>query len=466
METPQTLRHGHAIVIGGSLAGLLAARVLADRFERVTILERDNLPNAPEPRKGVPQARHVHALLIRGEQIIERLFPGFVRSLLDAGATPVRSGYDVRWHHFGCWKLGFDADERNLALTRPCLEFHLRKRVMELPNVRLLDSTVVTRYAADWDCSRVTGVYIRGRHSITMLDEPLQADLVVDASGRGSQTPQRIEELGYERPEESLVRVNFGYASRIYERPHGSRDWQSLYVVDRPPSRRGGLVYPIEGNRWLVTLFGWHGDHPPTHEEGFLEFARKLPVPDVHKAIASARPLTGIVGHGFPANWRRHYERLARFPARLIVLGDALCSFNPIYGQGMTVAAIAAETLEGTLRDLEARRTPNLDALTRNFQGRMARIVDMPWELAVSEDLRFAETPGRRTLKVRFLHAYIGRLHEACGESSLVAERFNRVRNMIAPRSALFSRDVLLELLRISWRRRRGTSPATTCAST
>jgi 2-polyprenyl-6-methoxyphenol hydroxylase-like FAD-dependent oxidoreductase len=465
METPANLRqHGHAIVIGASLAGLLAARVLADRFERVTILERDHLPTGPEARKGVPQARHVHALLIRGEQVMERLFPGFAKQLIEGGANPVRSGYDVRWHHFGCWKLGFESDLRTLALSRPFLEFHVRQRLLQCPNVRVLDGTVVTRYAADWDCSRVTGVFIRGRHSITMADEPLQADLVVDASGRGSQTPQRIEELGYARPEESLVKVNFGYASRIYERPRGSRDWQSLYVVDRPPSRRGGLVYPIEGNRWLVTLFGWHGDHPPTTEDGFLEFARKLAVPDVCNAMASAHPLTGITAHGFPANWRRHYDRLARFPARLIVLGDALCSFNPIYGQGMTVAALAAETLEECLRTLEARRTPNLDALTRNFQGRMSRIVDLPWQLAVGEDLRFPETPGRRSLKVRLMHAYTAKLHEAAGHSPLVSERFNRVRNMVAPRSVLFGRDVLLELLRVSWRRR--ATPAATCAST
>lgn len=465
MESPRHLRHGHAIVIGASLAGLLAARVLSERFERVTLVERDTLPAGPEARKGVPQARHVHALLIRGERIVERLFPGIVATLLQAGATAVRPGQDMRWFHFGCWKQHFQSDLRTIALSRPCLEFHVRRRLLERPNVRILDGTVVTRFAADWDCSRITGVYTRGRHSITMLDEPMSADLVVDASGRGSQTPQRIEELGYERPEEALVKVNFGYASRIYERTSTPRDWTNLYVLDRPPAKRGGLIYPIEGNRWLVTLCGWHGQHPASTEEGFLDFARSLPVPDLYNTIAAAKPLTSIVAHGFPANWRRYYERLARFPGRLIVLGDALCSFNPVYGQGMTVAALGAETLEQCLRDLEARHTPSLDALTQNFQGRLARIVDFPWQLAVGEDLRFAETAGKRSLKLRLMHRFTQRLHEACGESALVAERFNEVRNMIAPRSTLFARDIFLELLRLSWRRRRREAPTATCAS-
>lgn len=216
----------------------------------------------------------------------------------------------------------------------------------------------------------------------------------------------------------------------------------------------------------MVTLFGWHGEHPPTDEAGFLEFARGLPVPDLHAAVTGARPLTDIVAHGFPANWRRHYERLARFPERLLVLGDALCSFNPVYGQGMTVSALEAEVLDECLSELEARRTPNLDALTHNFHGRAARVVDLPWQLATGEDLRFPQTTGARSAITRFLHWYTAKLHEAAGDSEVVSERFYQVMNMLAPKETLFGRDVVFALLGASRRRKRRAAHAATCAST
>lgn len=252
MRIQSTPRYGHAVVVGASLAGLLAARVLAKRFERVTLIERDALPDGPEPRKGVPQARHVHALLIRGERIIGGLFPDLVPALLERGAMPVRFGRDLRWHHFGTWKVRFESALRGIAVSRPCLEFEIRRRLVEIANVRVIDSSIVTRFMADWDRSRITGVYWRGRSSI-VPDEPLHADLVVDASGRGSQTPQRLRELGYERPEESHVRVNFGYASRIFETPAGSRDWKgpvrggpSTCTARRPGVPDGGQ--PLDGD--------------------------------------------------------------------------------------------------------------------------------------------------------------------------------------------------------------------------
>jgi 2-polyprenyl-6-methoxyphenol hydroxylase-like FAD-dependent oxidoreductase len=272
----------------------------------------------------------------------------------------------------------------------------------------------------------------------------------VDTSGRGSQTPQRLAELGYMQPLESRLQIGFGYASREYERPPGARNWQSLYVLDLPPSRRGGLIFPIEGNRWLVTLFGAHGDHPPTDEVGFRQFAKSLPVPDLHDALVSARPLSKVVTHGFSTSQRRYYENMPRFPSGLLVMGDALCSFNPIFGQGMTASAMEAKLLDKCLRNLEVRYTQSIEALTCNFRSQVARVVDLPWQLATAEDLRFPQTPGYRSLKLRFMHWYTARLHRASGESSLVAERFQRVVNLLAPRSTLFGRDVLAELFRVA----------------
>jgi 2-polyprenyl-6-methoxyphenol hydroxylase-like FAD-dependent oxidoreductase len=445
---------GHAVVIGAGMAGLLAARVLSDHFRKVTVIERDSLLDLPEARKGAPQGRHVHALLVRGQQILGQLFPGLVHQLIAQGAPAVRLGRDLRWFHFGCWKKNFASDLTSLAVSRPALELEVRRRVVELPNVTIIDGAVVTRYTADWENARLTGVCIRGR-SADMPEDSMHADLVVDASGRGSQTPQRLSELGYVRPEEALVNVDHVYASRVYERPARAPDWKHLYVMDRPPSSRGGIVYSIEGHRWMVTLVGAHGDHPPTDEAGFLEYARSLPVPDVHAAIANARPLGAIVAHAFPSGRRRYYERLTRFPIGLIVLGDALCSFNPVYGQGVTVSALEAKLLDDCLRELVARRTPNLDALTANFRQRVAGVVALPWQLATTEDLRFPQTPGRRSWTLRLMHWYLERLHEAAGVSERVARRFYAVSNLLAPRRQLFSREMIADVLRVAKRRER-----------
>jgi 2-polyprenyl-6-methoxyphenol hydroxylase-like FAD-dependent oxidoreductase len=444
--------NGHAVVVGASIAGLLAARVLAPHFRRVTVIERDTLPNSADPRGGVPQGRHAHALLIRGERILSELFPELVPDLIARGAIPVTLGRDLRWYHFGCWKKRFDSELTGIAMSRPALELEILRRVRALPNVTVFDGTVVTRYVADWENARLTGVCVRGRNS-EMPEDQVHADLVVDASGRGSQTPQRLAELGYRKPEESLVKADFAYATRIYERPTRGWDWKSLYVVDRPPAKRGGIVVSVEANRWMVTLIGCHGDHPPADEAGFLEFARSLPAPDLHAAIVAARPLSDIVPHGFPESQRRHYESLARFPIGLVVLGDALCSFNPVYGQGMTVSAIEAKLLQDCLQDLQARSTPSLDALTSNFRSRVAKAADLPWQLATGEDLRFAQTSGPRSARLRFMHWYTAKIHEAAGLSEVVAERFLHVSNMVAPRSTLFGPDVLKELLRVAWQR-------------
>lgn len=447
-------RHGHAVVIGASIGGLLAARVLSAHFRRVTIIERDLLPSGSTPRRGAPQARHAHVLLLRGQLILNQMFPDLLPALRERGAVPVTMGRDLRWYHFGCWKKRFASTLTGIAASRPCLEQEIRRRVQDLPNVTLIDDTVVTRYVADWEGARLTGVCVKGAHSAGIEDE-IQADLIVDASGRGSQTPQRLAELGYSRPDESLVRTNYAYATRVYEQPANGVDWKNMYVIDRPPARRAGLIVSVEDNRWMVTLIGCHGDTPPTTPDAFMEFARSLPVPDLHTALTNAQPVSDIVPHGFPGSRRRHYERLGRFPVGLIVLGDALCSFNPVYGQGMTVSALEAQFLERCLRDLHARGTPNLDALTANFRLGVADVVDLPWQMATAEDLRFPQTSGPRSLKLRFMHWYLRKVHEAAGLSERVAERFAHVSNMVAPRSTLFGRDVLAELLRVALRGRR-----------
>jgi 2-polyprenyl-6-methoxyphenol hydroxylase-like FAD-dependent oxidoreductase len=456
--TQDRFRHGHAVVIGASIAGLLAARVLSRHFERVTIIERDVLEDDATPRRGVPHGRHAHSLLNRGEQVMSELFPDLVPALIARGATPVTLGRDLRWYTFGSWKKHHNGNVTGISVSRPCLEHELRQRVRKIRNVAIADGTVVTRYIADWERARITGVCVRGRHG-DMLEDEVHADLVVDAGGRGSQTPQRLAELGYLKPEESLLKIGFGYATREYQRPPGARNWQSMYVLDHPPSRRGGLIYPIEGNRWLVTLFGALGEQPPTDDAGFVRFTKSLPVPDLHDALAGVRPVTDIAAFGFPTSQRRHYERLARFPSGLIVMGDALASFNPIFGQGMTVSAMEAKLLGDCLQKLDARATPSLEALTCNFRNQVADIVEPAWWMAAGEDLRFPQTRGPgRGLTLKFVHWYTARLHRAGSESAVITERFHQVVHMLAPRSTLFGRDVLAELFRVARRQEPRTT--------
>jgi 2-polyprenyl-6-methoxyphenol hydroxylase-like FAD-dependent oxidoreductase len=431
-------RH-HAIVIGGSLTGLLAARVLADHFDSVTLVERDAVTTEPNPRKGVPQGHHVHGLLAKGQQILSQLFPDLVSALLAGGAVPGDMGRDFRWHHFGVWKVRFDSGIDGMLFTRPYLEYQIAERVRARPNVRILEAAV-DGLAFDSDRKRVTGVRIRPQ---VIGSSVLTADLTIDASGRGSHTPHWLEALGYGKPAESSVKVNVMYASRLYRPGPERTDWKGLLISPRAPDKRFAAVFAVEGNRWLVTLGGCHGVCPPTDEAGYLEFARTLPVPDVYRAIATAEPLTPIATHNYPTNIRRHYDRVKPFPERFLVMGDAFCSFNPIYAQGMTVSAREAMALDQVLQE----RT-DLDGLPVRFHGKVVDIIDSAWGPTTAEDFRHKEAVGERPLGMAFLHWYTGRLHERCAHDTSLALAFYRVMHMIDPPAALFRPSVIARVLR------------------
>jgi len=429
----------HAVVIGGGLAGLLAARVLADHFERVTLIERDGVTTEAKPRKGVPQGHHVHGLLAKGKEILSQLFPDLIPALLAGGAVSGDMGRDFRWNHFGVWKVHFDSGIGCMLFTRPYLESQIAERIRRRPNVRILEAAV-EGLAFDPDHKRVTGVRVRPHASGSSV---LTADLTIDASGRGSRTPQWLEDFGYGKPSESTVKVDVMYASRLYRPGPGTRDLRALLISPRAPDKKMAAIFAVEGNRWLVTLGGMHGVHPPTDEAGYLEFARSLAVPDVHQAIAAAEPLTPIATHNFHTNIRRHYDRLTPFPERLLVMGDAFCSFNPIYGQGMTVSAREALALDEALRE----RT-DLDRLHGRFYRKIVNIVDSAWGPTTGEDFRHKEAVGERPTGMALIHWYTGRIHERCAHDTALALAFYRVMHMIDPPVALFRPSVMARVLR------------------
>jgi 2-polyprenyl-6-methoxyphenol hydroxylase-like FAD-dependent oxidoreductase len=442
----------HAIVIGASMAGLLSARVLSDYFDRVTVIERDELPNGPLVRKGVPQGRHVHSVLARGDQIMERLFPGLFQTLLREGAELIDLANDMSWHHFGVTKLKFASGVGMYTLSRPFLEWHVRKRLTDCPNVTLIDQCKVLKFVNSSDRIRITGVGVRfdnekSRPGRSDQEAELTADLVIDASGRGSRTPQWLEELGYPRPRESVINVNVGYSTRFYRRPPGAgNEWRVLLVYPTPPAEtRLGVIFPVEENRWMATLAGWIGDHPPDDEEGYLKFARSLSTLDFYNAVNNAEPLSPIVTHKFPSNLRRHYENLDRFPEGLVVLGDALCSFNPVYGQGMTTSAMAASIL-GECLDWRRKGGEDSAAMTRRFRKMSHKAVDVAWMIAASEDFRYPAV-GRASLSTNLINRYFHRVHELGSCDPETHRRFLQVMTMIKPASTIFHPRVIWRVL-------------------
>ena len=437
----------HAIVLGASMAGLAAARVLADVYERVTVLERDALPGAAAHRKGVPQSHHAHGLLAAGRVALEELFPGLTDELVANGALSGDLQAQSRWSNQGLRLCPGPSGLQGIALSRPLLEGSIRERVRALPNVWVVDRCVAAGLVGSPDNRRVCGVRVLQRAD-SSAEEVLEADLVVDATGRGSRSPLWLEALGYPRPAEDEVRVGVAYASRIYRRRRDHLDGDRAVVVAATVERpRGAAMLAMEGDRWMVSLSGYLGQRPPADPDGFVAFAAGLPAPDIFEVISDAEPLGEVLPARYPASVRRRYERLDRFPEGYLVVGDAVCGFNPIYGQGMSVAALEALTLRECLRAGPAA------GLARRFFAKAARIVDIPWGIAVGAYLRFPGIHGARTAKVRLVNAYLARFHVAAATDPVLGGAFLRVVNLMDRPESLLGPTIALRVLRGNLRR-------------
>jgi 2-polyprenyl-6-methoxyphenol hydroxylase-like FAD-dependent oxidoreductase len=434
-------------VIGASVAGLLAARVLARHFDTVTVVERDACPgDTVAARKGVPQGNHIHLLWSGGMRVLEQLFPGIADDLRAAGGAVFDNGRDMRWYHHGVWKLRHASGLMIHAQSRPLLEHCLRRRLLETPNVSLLGGQMLLSLNADADGQRVSGVVVRtagGDSVATALD----ADLVVDASGRSGASLAELERLGYGKPVQESIGVDIGYATRVFRAPDNGRDWQAMAVYATAPHSHGlGVVFPIEGNRWIVTLVGLRGHFPREADDAtFMEFARSLEQPDLYEAIRAAEPEGPIHLIGYATQMRRRFERLPSMPAGLLYMGDSVCSLNPLYGQGMTVCALQAEILDGLL-SRAAGRAPD-EALAREYFRGAARVIDTAWLLGAGSDFLYPETRGERPAYMPALGWYLKRLLRASGRNEVVQQRFLEVIHFARPVTALMKPDVALRVL-------------------
>ena len=440
-----------AVVLGGSMAGLLAARVLSERFKRVVVIERDVLPPVGEHRRGVPHGRHVHGLHPRGLEILNELFPGFSTSLAASGAVLCDILGDTRWQLSGRQLQQARTGMAALFASRPFLEGHIRALVQRLPEVRFLQERSIRGLTVTADKRVVTGVEVRGPDG---MSSQVTGGLVVDATGRGSRTPTWLTEFGYLSPAEERVEIGLGYATRLYRLQPGAmgRD-QLILTAGTPANSRAGALAVTEGGRHILTIAGICGDYPPTDPAGFDQFVARLPTADIATAVAGAEPLDDPVPFRFPASVRRRYERLAAFPAGLLVIGDAVCSFNPIYGQGMTVAAAEAMTLRGLL----ARDTAP-DA--RRYFRAIVAAIDIPWDIVVGSDLAFPEVPGKRSAKVRLVNAYLPRLHAAAAHDEALAASLVRVIGLKDRPEGLLRPDRVLRVLRGNLVKRKRPTPA------
>ncbi len=428
-----------ALVIGGSMGGLLAARALSDHFGYVGIVERDAFPQIGENRRGVPQGHHTHGLLSRGAAILEQMLPGLSDEVVADGGLRGDPGLRGRWVVDGRPIRRVVTGREGLLVSRPRLEGHVRRRVLELPSVEALTGCAARGLAMSDDGRRVVGLRVQREGAV---EEVVPADLVVDATGRGSQSPRWLEAVGFPPPGEERVEVDIRYMTRLYRRrPEHLVGDRFVLLAATPPSGRAGFVTAIEGMRWMVTLQTYLGERLPSDDAGFRAFAASLPAPDIAAVLDDAEPCSDAVAYHYPASQRRRYDRLRRFPEGYLVFGDAVCSFNPVYGQGMSMAAIEAAALDDCLRR-GAR-----DTLAHRFFQAIARPIESAWRASAESDLRFPAVTGRRPLRVRLANRYADRLARVAERDHAVAAAVLALINLEAGPEAVMRPTILWRAL-------------------
>ncbi|XZN89699.1 MAG: FAD-dependent oxidoreductase [Microcoleus sp.] len=444
----------HAVVIGGSIAGLLTARVLSDYFEQVTIIERDRFPLQPEPRRGIPQGTQLHLLLSRGRQIIEDFFPGIEAELIAQGAVTLDMGSDVKWLNPFGWNTRFPSGFTVLSFSRHILDWLIYRRLARVSHLHFQEEAYVTQLISTADGTSIAGVRFRQREQNGETQEQtLLADFVVDASGYSSQAPKWLKALGYEVPKETVITAGMGYTGCTYEIPAGFQsDWKAVYLQASPPERTSmAVLFPIENNSWILGLCTTVPHRPSKDEAALLEAIEHLPSPMIYNAIKQAKPSTPIEIYHSPGNRLCHYETLKRQPERFVVLGDAVCSFTPIYAQGMTVAALGVKALETCLAKIARQPSPSLTGLAKTFQKQLAKINAEPWITATSQDAKYPSIQGitkAHSVPEKLMGWYMNQVIHLTVRDPQTTLSFLQVLHMLKSNTTLFQPRILLQVLK------------------
>ncbi len=438
-------RPTHAVVLGGGLAGMLAAAALARHVDRVTVAERDVLPTRPEPRRGVPQARHAHLLWSGGARAVEALVPGMEERWLAAGARRIGMPDGIVSLSAQGWLHRWPDLQYLITCSRDLLDQTLRERVLADGRITVRQGVTVEGLAGG--ATRVTGV--RLRDPATGEETTVDADLVVDATGRASRAPAWLEQLGLPGVPEEVIDSGLAYATRLFHAPPGSGPAVPLVNVQAdhraPRPGRTATLVPIEGDRWLVTLSGTRGGEPPLDAERFTEFARDgVRHPVVGELLAGAEPAGPVHGSRSTVNRRRSFERLPHWPEGFVVLGDAVATYNPVYGHGMSVAAHGATALHENL----ARRGL-VPGTARAVQRAVARAVDGAWSTATSQDVRYPDAIGPRPpLPLKMLGRYVDRLMATANTRPAAARALYTAFTLSGPMAGLVAPAAVVATLR------------------
>lgn len=446
-----------AVVLGGGLAGMLAASVLAGHADEVVVLERDRLPATALPRKGLPQARHAHLMLSGGARAVESLLPGITDAWVAAGARRMALPAALVTLSAQGWIPRAAGPQFLISCSRDLLDLVVRQRVTALPRVTVREGVEVLGLTGD--TRRVTGVRLAGAGGGESWTLP--ADFVVDATGRGSRAPHWLTGLGLPAVREETVDSGLVYASRLFRAPPGAEDFPVVSVSPAPGGDlpgQGMTMHPVEGGRWLVTVSGTRGGEPSRDAAAFEPFARRLRHPLAADIIARAEPLSDVHLNRSTVNRRRCFERLDPWPAGFVVTGDAVAAYNPVYGHGMSVAALAAVALREVLAG-EVLADPRV---ARRAQRAITRTADAAWAMAAGEDIHYPGAVGERPpAAARLLRGYLQRMMRTGTVDHAVTRALLDVMTLSAPVSRLFAPAVALRVARGPGRRPSHEPPVT-----
>jgi 2-polyprenyl-6-methoxyphenol hydroxylase-like FAD-dependent oxidoreductase len=430
-----------AIIIGGGISGKLAARVLSDVYKEVIILERDSEQERPSSRKGAPQGEHLHALLHAGEYGLEELFPGITEKFYDNGAVKINSTMDLAWYHHGAWRIRYDGGYSTTLQTRPHLEWHIEQYLKRIPNVVFHYNQVVQDFLYNETENHIIGVLLK--------DGSLTADIVVDASGVSSLTTKWLHKRGTYIPEEK-VEINLSYMSKQFQlAENDERDWRIKMVYPNPPEEKiGGTISKVEGNRYIVTIMGYHNSVSEKEvlidDSGFIKLSKKLPKQDIYQEIEHAIPLTKTSFYRIPHIVWRRFDKM-KLPNGLLLIGDTICRIDPVFGQGMSIAIVEALALQKLFQ------TGARQKVSAAFHKKAAQIISPIWNMVLAEDFRYPNTRGKKPYGLSIQQWYAKNIVLLSAQNQDVYNAFVKVMNLVQPITSLMKPSIMKRVLKITF---------------